>query len=98
MTFVPCLALALLATVLCFAASATLGKLSRLRLPLAASRISALANTLPRVVLAAGVSHDDSCPVLYFQWVHGPVRELFDDGKNIGPRGCMKRRPQRRVL
>lgn len=84
MSFVPSLALALLAAVLGLAATATLCKLPGLGLPLAATRVGTLTNTLPCVVLAASISHDDTCPILDLQGVHRPVGELFHDSKDIG--------------
>lgn len=84
MSFVPSLALALLAAVLGFAATATLCKLPGLGLPLAATSVGTLTNALPCVVLAASISHDYSCPVLDLQGVHRPVSELFHDCKDIG--------------
>ena len=86
MSFVPSLALALLAAVLGLAAAATLCKLPGFGLPLAATSVGTLTNALPRVVLAASISHDYPCPVLDLQGMHRPVSKLFHDCKDIGAR------------
>ncbi len=64
MAHLPTFALALLAAVFCLSASTALGKLARILLPLAAEHVGALADAAARLVLAAGVAHDDASPVL----------------------------------
>lgn len=84
MTLIPGFALAHFAAVLCFAAPTALCKLPGLCFPFTAPCVGALADALPCIVLAAGISHDDTGPVLDFQWMHVAMCELFDNGKDVG--------------
>ena len=84
MTLIPCLALTALAAILGLATSATLCKLPWLRLPFTAACVGALTNTFPCIILAAGISHDDTGPVLNLQWMqHVAMCELFDNCKDV---------------
>lgn len=74
--------LAVLAAILCAAATAAFRKLPLELLPLPALVIGTLANPTSRLVLAAEISHNNRCPVLHvFRMV--PDRELLDQWKDI---------------
>ena len=90
MSLIPGFALALLAAVLGLAAPAALGELPWFGLPFATTRVRALSNALPCIVLATSISHDDARPILNFQRMHGPMSEFFDNRKDVRPRSRVK--------